>query len=98
MLYGTKLKLELYGMYVAIYGILSGIAAFVGWRIYRGLADGQITFGKQAEWLMVRATDPVWFWCVIVWHAFCLAAVIGTIAYFARKMGHGPWRSRGFRG
>jgi hypothetical protein len=98
MRYSTKLRLETYGILLAVYGGLSAGAAYVAWRIYHGIEAGQITFGKHGESLMVRATDPFWFWFAIVWHVFCLLAILAIIAYFARGLGHGPWKGRGSRG
>lgn len=94
MRYSTKLSLRYWGILLLYYGGCTLGGVLVVRRILASLASGEITVGRHGGTLLHLASEPVRYWLVMGLHTVVAILFFGMVCYFAREMGHGPWRRR----
>jgi hypothetical protein len=86
---GTLITLQYWGMLVAIFAALAGLASYVAFRVWMAFDVGEIALGRHGEWLFHRVAEPFWFWFAIFWHVAVFASILGVIVYFALETRRG---------
>jgi hypothetical protein len=73
----------------AISTAYAGCALYVSFRIWNSMETGEITFGRQGDWLFHRDAQPFWFWFASAWHLFAVALLVVCMIFHGRQVNKG---------